>query len=82
MDSFQQFLEDLHQMPLEEQMQSFRHEAYRPLGMAIAYAELLKIKTMDCPNLDEEAGEWFESLLKMLDEIHQLLGALGVPKED
>ena len=76
MNEFQHFLKNLHKGPLEERVQSFRHETLRSLNFAKAYAKLLELGAKDPNGMPEDALELFEKLLSSLDEIGQLLDAL------
>ena len=76
MDSFQQFLEDMPQIPLEERVIIFRHEALRPLNFAKGYAKLLELEVNRSAGMPEDAPQMFQRLLSSLDEIGQLLDAL------
>ena len=76
MDSFQQSLEGSSKGPLEEKVQSFRHQTLRSLNFAKAYAKLLELGAKDPNGMPEDALELFEKLLCSLDEIGQLLDAL------
>jgi hypothetical protein len=76
MDSFQRFLENLPQMPLEERVQMFRHHALQSLNTAKGFAVLLQKDTEDCPELPVEVGDYFEVLVGKLDELNKLLDAL------
>ena len=76
MDSFQQSLEGSSKGPLEEKVQSFRHQTLRSLNFAKAYAKLLELEAKSDTGLPEDAPQLFEKLLSSLDEIGQLLDAL------
>ncbi|MBK7896125.1 MAG: hypothetical protein IPJ90_14865 [Anaerolineaceae bacterium] len=76
MDSFQQYLKNLHKGPLEERVQSFRHQTLRSLNFAKGYAKLLELEAASDTGLPDDAPELFEKLLSSLDEIGQLLDAL------
>ena len=76
MDSFQRYLKDLQKAPLEERVQSFRHETLRSLNFAKGYAKLLELGVKDPDGMPEDAPQLFEKLLSSLDEIGQLLDTL------
>ena len=76
MSDFQRFLKKMPQVPIDERIHIFRHEALRTVQMSKGYAALLKAEGEKCPELSAEAGQWLRKLLNHLDEMQQLLDVL------
>jgi hypothetical protein len=73
---FQQFLESLPKMPLEERVQMVRYEALGAVHHAKGFTELIQKETEDCDELPVYVDEYFELVLRKLDELQHLINAL------
>ncbi len=79
---FQQFLESLPRIPLEEREQMFRYEALGAVHHAKGFTELIQKETEDCAELPVYADEYFELVLRKLDELQHLINALVTQVDD
>ncbi len=73
---FQQFLERLPKMPLEERVQVVRFEALGSVHHAKGFTKVIQKETEDCAELPAYVDEYFELVLRKLDELQHLINAL------
>ncbi|MEZ4594674.1 MAG: hypothetical protein R3D55_26545 [Chloroflexota bacterium] len=75
-EQFQQFLEKLPKMPLEERVQVVRFEALGAVNHAKGFTKVIQKETEDCAELPTYVDEYFELVLRKLDELQHLVNAL------